>query len=83
MKVLVPVAPVVVFRVPVIEEVPVTVKAKLPRERVPAVMVKFWSAVTAAELVHPPPVPLKVKASKLPVPGVMVMPVPVAVKVVV
>ena len=82
-KVRVPVAPPDVFKVPVIELVPVIVKAKLPMVRVPAVRVRFASPVMAAELVHPPPKPLKVKASKLPVPGVMVNPVPVAVKVVV
>lgn len=59
-KVRKPVAPVVVFKVPVTPVVPVTVKAKLPMERVPAVKVKFWAVVIAAELVHPPPVPLKI-----------------------
>ena len=79
----VPVEPPDVLIVPVMEEIPVTVKAKLPIVSVPAVRVKFASAVTAAEFVQPPPEPFKVRASKFPVPGVMVKPVPVAVKVVV
>ena len=82
-NVLVPVAPPEVFKVPVMELVPVVVKAKLPMVKVPAVMMRFASRVIAAELVHPPPPPLNVTPLKLPVPGVMVNPVPVAVKVVV
>ena len=48
-------------KVPVIDELPVTLISVAPTVRVPAVIVKLPASVTAEEVVHPPLLPFKVK----------------------